>query len=283
MTKHNVPNIVFSSSATVYGDATRFPDMIPIPEHCPIGPTNPYGRTKAAVENLICDHIDAQRNNAKKTGKSGSEWNAALLRYFNPAGSHPSGVMGEDPQGVPYNLLPLLAQVAIGKRDKLLVFGDGRTAVTHQGFPYGKRMLTELCTDYASKDGTAIRDYIHILDLSRGHLVALNYLREHRPGARAWNLGTGKGSTVFEMIKAFEHAVGKELPYEVVGRRAGDVLDLTADPSRANEELGWKAERTLEEACEDLWRWTKNNPQGYRQSPPQELLDKLEAEKKKKS
>lgn len=281
MTKHNVSNIVFSSSATVYGDATRFPDMIPIPEACPIGPTNPYGRTKAAVENLICDHIEAQRNNAKKAGKSGDHWNAALLRYFNPAGSHPSGVMGEDPQGVPYNLLPLLAQVAIGKRDKLLVFGDGRIAITHAGAPYGKRMLTELTADYASKDGTAIRDYVHILDLACGHLVALNYLRQYHPGARAWNLGTGRGSTVFEMIKAFGAAVGKELPYEVVGRRSGDVLDLTADPKRANNELGWKAERTLEDACEDLWRWTKNNPQGYRQSPPQELLDGLAAEKEK--
>lgn len=261
MTKHNVSNIVFSSSATVYGDATRFPDMIPIPEHCPIGPTNPYGRTKAAVEACITDHVEAQRNNLKKEGKPGDHWNAALLRYFNPAGSHPSGVMGEDPQGVPYNLLPLLAQVAIGKKDKLLVFGD----------------------DYASTDGTAIRDYIHILDLAKGHLVALNYLRDHRPGVKAWNLGTGKGSTVFHMIKAFSDAVGRELPYQVVGRRAGDVLDLTANPKLANEELGWKAERTLEDACQDLWRWTKHNPQGYRQSPPQELLDQLKARKQQGS
>ncbi|KAL9128691.1 MAG: hypothetical protein Q9217_002684 [Psora testacea] len=259
MTAHNVSNIVFSSSATVYGDATRFPNMIPIPEHCPIGPTNPYGRTKATVEACITDHVEAQRNNLKKEGKSGDHWNAALLRYFNPAGSHPSGVMGEDPQGVPYNLLPLLAQVAVGKRDKLLVFGD----------------------DYASKDGTAIRDYIHILDLAKGHLVALNYLRDHHPGVRAWNLGTGKGSTVYDMIKAFSTAVGRDLKYEVVGRRDGDVLDLTANPTKANEELGWKAERTLEEACEDLWRWTKNNPQGYRQQPPKELLEKLEEDKKK--
>ncbi len=281
MTKNNVTNIVFSSSATVYGDATRFPNMIPIPEECPIGPTNPYGNTKATVELCITDHIAAQRNNAKKAGKSGEEWNGALLRYFNPAGAHPSGVMGEDPQGVPYNLLPLLAQVAIGKREKLLVFGDGMTAISHSGGPYGLRFLTKLTADYASKDGTAIRDYIHILDLSKGHLVALNYLRERHPGVRAWNLGTGKGSTVFHMIKAFSAAVGKELPYEVVGRRAGDVLDLTANPSRANKELGWKAERTLEDACEDLWRWTKNNPQGYRQKPPQDLLDKLEAERKK--
>ena len=280
MTKYNVSNIVFSSSATVYGDATRFPNMIPIPEECPIGPTNPYGRTKATVEACITDHVEAQRNNLKKEGKSGDHWNAAFLRYFNPAGSHPSAVMGEDPQGVPYNLLPLLAQVAIGKRDKLLVFGDGRTAVSqsHAG-PYAKRFLTNLTTDYASKDGTAIRDYIHILDLAQGHLAALNYLRDNHPGVRAWNLGTGKGSTVFHMIKAFSDAVGKELPYEVVGRRAGDVLDLTANPKRANAELGWKAERTLEDACQDLWRWTKNNPEGYRQSPPKELLDDLKAAK----
>ena len=279
MTKYNVSNIVFSSSATVYGDATRFPNMIPIPEECPIGPTNPYGRTKSTVEACITDHVEAQRANLKKEGKSGEHWNAALLRYFNPAGSHPSGIMGEDPQGVPYNLLPLLAQVAIGKRDKLLVFGDGRTAISFVGGLYGIRDLTELTADYASDDGTAIRDYIHILDLAQGHLQALAYLRKHHPGVRAWNLGTGKGSTVFHMIKAFSAAVGKDLPYTVVGRRAGDVLDLTANPTRANKELKWKAERTLEDACEDLWRWTKNNPQGYRQAPPKELLDQLKEQK----
>lgn len=253
MTKHNVSNIVFSSSATVYGDATRFPDMIPIPEHCPIGPTNTYGRTKSIVESVIADHVQAERNKLKKQGKAYDHWNAANLRYFNPAGSHPSGIMGEDPQGVPFNLLPLLAQVAIGKREKLLVFGD----------------------DYSSTDGTAIRDYIHILDLAAGHLVALNYLRYHRPGVRAWNLGTGKGSTVFHMIKAFSAVVGRDLPYQVVGRREGDVLDLTANPIRANTELEWKAKRTLEDACADLWRWTENNPLGYRQSPPDELLQAL--------
>ncbi|BDD55356.1 UDP-glucose-4-epimerase [Monascus purpureus] len=256
MVKHNVTNIVFSSSATVYGDATRFPNMIPIPEICPLGPTNPYGNTKMGVENAITDVINAQRSNARKAGKPKEEidkWNAALLRYFNPAGAHPSGIMGEDPQGVPYNLLPLLAQVATGKREKLLVFGD----------------------DYASHDGTAIRDYIHILDLADGHLKALDYLRTHNPGVRAWNLGTGRGSTVFEMVHAFSAAVGRDLPYEIAPRRDGDVLNLTSNPTRANEELGWKAERTLEQACEDLWLWTKNNPQGYRQDPPAELLEKL--------
>ncbi|MCJ1435540.1 UDP-glucose-4-epimerase [Xylographa pallens] len=282
MTRHNVTNIVFSSSATVYGDATRVPNMIPIPEECPIGPTNPYGNTKATVELCITDHITAQRTNATKASKpeEAEKWNGALLRYFNPAGAHPSGIMGEDPMGIPFNLLPLLAQVAVGKREKLLVFGDGRTAITQTGHgPYAPRHLTNLTVDYASSDGTAIRDYIHILDLARGHLMALNYLREHHPGVRAWNLGTGKGSTVYHMIKAFKAACGKDLKYEVVGRRAGDVLDLTANPARANYELGWMAERTLEEACEDLWRWTENNPQGYRQEPPKHLLDELKADR----
>lgn len=257
MQAHNVTNIVFSSSATVYGDATRFPDMIPIPERCPLGPTNVYGRTKVMVESMITDLVTAQRNAATKAGKTaeGEKWNGALLRYFNPAGAHPSGIMGEDPQGVPYNLLPLAAQVAVGKREKLLVFGD----------------------DYSSRDGTAIRDYIHILDLANGHLIALNYLRDHHPGVKAWNLGTGTGSTVYEIVNAFGKAVGKPIPYEVVGRRDGDVLDLTANPSLANKELNWKAEKPIEESCADLWRWTKNNPQGYRQQPPQELLDALKA------
>ncbi|KUJ16188.1 UDP-glucose 4-epimerase Gal10 [Mollisia scopiformis] len=250
MTKYNVPNIVFSSSATVYGDATRVPNMIPIPEHCPIGPTNPYGRTKSTIELIITDHIEAQRNNLKKAGKPYEHWNGALLRYFNPAGSHPSGIMGEDPLGVPFNLLPLLGQVATGQREKLLVFGD----------------------DYPSRDGTAIRDYIHVVDLAKGHLAALNHLREKNPGVRAWNLGSGRGCTVFEMINAFSHVVGHDLKYEVVGRRAGDVLDLTANPARANAELGWKTELTLEDACADLWKWVSNNPKGYRQDPPEALI-----------
>ncbi|KAK7538142.1 UDP-glucose 4-epimerase [Phyllosticta citribraziliensis] len=257
MQKNDVTNVVFSSSATVYGDATRFPNMIPIPEHCPIGPTNTYGRTKSTVEAMITDHIHAERNKAKKAGQSPDKFNGALLRYFNPAGAHPSGLMGENPLGVPYNLLPLLAQVAIGKREKLLVFGD----------------------DYASKDGTAIRDYIHVLDLAKGHLVALNYLREHNPGVKAWNLGTGKGSTVFDMAKAFSSTVGRDLAYQVVERRPGDVLDLTANPTLANKELGWKTELTLEDACNDLWKWTENNPEGYNQAPPKEFVEALKASK----
>ncbi|KAI0106159.1 hypothetical protein GGR51DRAFT_518021 [Nemania sp. FL0031] len=255
MKKHNVTNIVFSSSATVYGDATRFENMIPIPEHCPIGPTNTYGRTKSTVESIIEDFISAERQNAKKAGKPFEQWNGANLRYFNPCGAHPSGIMGEDPQGIPYNLLPLLGKVATGERPKLLVFGD----------------------DYPSRDGTAIRDYIHVVDLARGHLVALNNLREHKPGVKAWNLGSGRGSTVFEMIKAFSAVVGHDLPYDVVPRRQGDVLDLTANPTRANVELNWKTELTMEKACEDLWRWVSNNPKGYRQDPPAELLDALKA------
>jgi len=258
MTRHNVTNIVFSSSATVYGDATRIPNMIPIPEHCPIGPTNTYGRTKSMIEMVITDHVEAQRNNLKKAAKPYEQWNGALLRYFNPAGSHPCGIMGEDPLGIPFNLLPLLGQVATGQREKLLVFGD----------------------DYPSRDGTAIRDYIHVVDLAKGHLAALNHLRENHPGVRAWNLGSGRGSTVFEMIKAFSHVVGHPLKYDIVGRRQGDVLDLTANPARANEELGWRTELTMEDACEDLWRWVSHNPQGYRQSPPDVLLKALKEEKK---
>ncbi|RPA86730.1 UDP-glucose 4-epimerase [Ascobolus immersus RN42] len=243
MENHDVKTIVFSSSATVYGDATKH-NLIPIPETCPLGPTNPYGNTKLAIELVIRDQCVARK------GMTG-----ALLRYFNPAGAHPSGIMGEDPQGVPYNLLPLLAQVATGKREKLQVFG----------------------TDYDSHDGTAIRDYIHVIDLAKGHIAALKYLKDHPDtGCREWNLGTGKGSTVFDMIKAFSKSVGRDLPYEIKPRRAGDVLDLTAKPNKANEELGWKAEKTLESACDDLWKWASNNPQGYRQQPPQELLAMLD-------
>ncbi|KID88240.1 UDP-glucose 4-epimerase Gal10 [Metarhizium guizhouense ARSEF 977] len=255
MERNNVTNIVFSSSATVYGDATRFPNMIPIPENCPTGPTNTYGRTKSMIEDVIRDCVNAQRNKLKKADQPFEQWNGALLRYFNPCGAHPSGIMGEDPQGVPYNLLPLLGQVATGKREKLLVFGN----------------------DYKSRDGTAIRDYIHVVDLARGHLAALKYLRENKPGVKEWNLGSGRGSTVFEMIKAFSAVVfgpekSEQLKYEIVARRQGDVLDLTANPALANKELNWKTALGMEKACEDLWRWVKNNPEGYRQEPPAELL-----------
>ncbi|ODV79490.1 GAL10 bifunctional protein [Suhomyces tanzawaensis NRRL Y-17324] len=234
MKAHNVQTVVFSSSATVYGDVTRFGDnlMIPIPEHCPTDPTNPYGKTKRMIENILEDVYASDKAN----------WTMGILRYFNPMGAHPSGLIGEDPLGIPNNLLPYLSQVAIGRRDKLSVFGS----------------------DYDSHDGTPIRDYIHVVDLAKGHISALNYLKKSTSGLyREWNLGTGKGSTVFEIYHAFCKVVGRELPYEVVGRRAGDVLDLTANPSRANEELEWKAELGIDDACSDLWRWTSANPFGF--------------------
>ncbi|KAG0137771.1 hypothetical protein HOY82DRAFT_547327 [Tuber indicum] len=237
-----VKNIVFSSSATIYGDATTYPNMIPVAETCPIGPTNPYGRTKMMIEMVIEDHVESHPG-----------WNATLLKYFNPAGAHPSGLVGEDPRGVPYNLISLLGQVAVGRREKLMVFGK----------------------DYASHDGTAIRDYIHVVDLAKCQLAALNKVRKGTPRCRAWNLGTGRGSTVLEMIKAFSKTVGRDLPYEVVPRRKGDVLDLTAVPTSANEELGWKVEMTLEKACVDQWKWASYNPQWYRRVPPHMLLDAL--------
>lgn len=240
LTAHDVNNFVFSSSATVYGDATRFPNMIPIPEECPTDPMSPYGKTKFFIECILRDHTHAT-----------PKWCTALLRYFNPMGAHPSGLIGEDPQGVPNNLLPFLAQVATGRRDKLKVFGN----------------------DYPSRDGTPIRDYVHVMDLAAGHLSALTKLesqRKENPNpkhgfCREWNLGTGHGSTVLEVIKAFDKAVGRELPYEIVARRDGDVLDLTAKPDRANTELKWKATKTMDEACRDLWNWTQKNPFGYQE------------------
>ncbi|KAG7133570.1 UDP-glucose 4-epimerase uge1 like protein [Verticillium longisporum] len=216
-------------------------------------PLDYYKVNVSGTINLL--RVMKKNDRATKDGKPAERFNGALLRYFNPCGAHPSGLLGEDPQGVPYNLLPLLGQVATGQREKLLVFGD----------------------DYDSKDGTAIRDYIHVGDLAKGHLVALNYLREKNPGVRAWNLGSGRGSTVYDIIKAFSKVVGRDLPYEVRPRRQGDVLNLTANPERANKELNWKTEQTMEKACEDLWRWVENNPQGYRQDPPPELLANAKA------
>lgn len=231
---NDVKTIVFSSSATVYGDVTRFGDnsMIPIPEHCPMDPTNPYGRTKFIIESILKDIYN-----------SDDAWKVAILRYFNPIGAHPSGLLGEDPLGIPNNLLPYLAQVAIGRREKLSIFGN----------------------DYNSRDGTPIRDYIHVVDLAKGHIAALAYLKNLQSKGlyREWNLGTGKGSTVFEVYHAFSKVVGRELPHEVVGRRAGDVLDLTAKPDRANKELQWKTELAIDDACKDLWKWTTENPFGF--------------------
>ncbi|KAK9475199.1 uncharacterized protein V1510DRAFT_410291 [Dipodascopsis tothii] len=232
MEAHGCHSIVFSSSATVYGDATRFENMIPIPENCPLGPTNAYGHTKSTIEEILRDYYAAN----EKT------FRAAILRYFNPIGAHPSGLMGEDPLGVPNNLLPFLAQVATGRREKLQVFGN----------------------DYASRDGTPLRDYIHVVDLAKGHLAALAKIESVSEGiCREWNLGSGHGTTVLEVIAKFSAAVGRDLPFEVVGRRAGDVLDLTAAPQRAADELHWKTQLSIDDACRDLWNWTTKYPYGY--------------------
>ncbi|SCU79825.1 LANO_0A07602g1_1 [Lachancea nothofagi CBS 11611] len=234
MKKFGTYKLVFSSSATVYGDATRFPDMIPIPEECPTGPTNPYGKTKLAIEEIL---EDLHTSDPEK-------WRFAVLRYFNPIGAHPSGLIGEDPLGIPNNLLPSMAQVAVKRREKLFVFGN----------------------DYNSRDGTPIRDYIHVVDLAKGHIAALKYLdqvNDNQGLYRAWNLGSGTGSTVLEVYKAFCQTCSIDLPYEIVGRRAGDVLNLTAKPDRATKELKWSTHFKVADACADLWNWTTNNPFGY--------------------
>ncbi|KIX05157.1 UDP-glucose 4-epimerase GalE [Rhinocladiella mackenziei CBS 650.93] len=224
MERHGVHQLIYSSSATVYGDATRFEGMIPIPEECPLDAVQPYGRTKITSERIIADSCEANPH-----------LRAGLLRYFNPVGAHPSGLIGEDPKGIPNNLLPLIAQVAIGKREKLTVFGN----------------------DFDTPDGTPIRDYLHVGDLAAGHLSALEKIRQFPPAdrCRVWNLGTGQGATVLQVIHAFEAATGLKIPYEIGGRRQGDVLNLTAKVDRAEKELNWKAKKTLEEACKDLWKW----------------------------
>ena len=225
MQSNGVKNIVFSSSATVYGD----PESVPIKEDFPVATTNPYGSTKLMMETILQDLHQAHE-----------EWNVALLRYFNPIGAHPSGLIGEDPGGIPNNLLPYIAQVAVGKLDKLKVFGN----------------------DYPTRDGTGVRDYIHVVDLARGHLAALDKLKE-KPGVVTYNLGTGKGYSVLEVIKAFEKATGKEVPYEIVDRRPGDIAECWADPSKAKEELDWQAEYGIEGMCRDAWNWQSKNPDGY--------------------
>lgn len=225
MKKHGVTDLVFSSSATVYGD----PATVPITEEFPLSATNPYGRTKLFIEYILKDlHI------------SDSSWNIALLRYFNPAGAHKSGRIGEDPNGMPNNLLPFVAQVAVGKREKLSVFGN----------------------DYPTPDGTGVRDYIHVVDLAKGHLKAIDKLTGD-PGLVIYNLGTGNGYSVLDMINAFEAASGKPVPYQVVDRRPGDVATCYADPKKAKEELGWTAELGIKEMCEDGWRWQSQNPNGF--------------------
>ncbi|MEF1254327.1 UDP-glucose 4-epimerase GalE [Vibrio sp. M260112] len=225
MREANVKTLVFSSSATVYGD----PASVPITEDFPTSATNPYGRSKLMVEECLSDFQ-----------KANPEWSITLLRYFNPVGSHPSGELGEDPQGIPNNLMPFVSQVAVGRREFLSVFGN----------------------DYPTKDGTGVRDYIHVMDLSDGHVAALDKVGQ-KSGLHIYNLGTGNGYSVIEMVKAFELASGKNVPYQIVARRPGDIAECWADPSKASKELGWQAKRTLEEMTSDTWRWQSNNPQGY--------------------
>ncbi|MFU8857369.1 MAG: UDP-glucose 4-epimerase GalE [Deferrisomatales bacterium] len=225
MAEHGVRDLVFSSSATVYGD----PHAVPIREDFPLGATNPYGRSKLMIEEILRDLHRAE-----------PAWNIALLRYFNPVGAHPSGRIGEDPNGIPNNLLPYLSQVAVGKLPELRVFGD----------------------DYPTPDGTGVRDYLHVVDLAVGHLRALEKLRA-KPGAEVWNLGTGRGYSVLEMVAAFEKAAGRRIPYRVVDRRPGDIAVCYADPAKAAAELGWTATRGLEEMVADTWRWQAANPEGY--------------------
>jgi UDP-glucose 4-epimerase len=225
MDSHGVRNLVFSSSATVYGAS----EEVPLTEKMPLDAVNPYGRTKEQIEDILSD-----------LGASDSRWRIALLRYFNPVGAHESGRIGEDPTGTPNNLLPFVAQVAVGRRDKVMVFGN----------------------DYPTPDGTGVRDYIHVVDLAAGHLAALEYLNGHG-GVHRWNLGTGRGSSVLEVLEAFSRAAGHPVPYEFAPRRPGDAAVSYADPSAALADLGWSAGRTLDQMCQDHWRWQKNNPQGY--------------------
>ncbi|MBS2936425.1 UDP-glucose 4-epimerase GalE [Nocardioides sp. J2M5] len=225
MQKHDVDKLVFSSSATVYGT-----DQAGATEDQPTFATNPYGWTKVMQEQILRDVAVAS-----------PEMRIALLRYFNPVGAHPSGTIGEDPSGIPNNLTPFIAQVAVGKRDKLAVFGD----------------------DYDTVDGTGVRDYIHVEDLAAGHVAALEELTRTDKSVNTWNLGSGRGTSVLEMLHAFERAVGRELPYEVVPRRPGDVATSYADPSRANAELGWSTQKSIDDMAADAWRWQSQNPQGF--------------------
>lgn len=226
MRESGVKRIVFSSSATVYGN----PAVIPITEACPKGQcTNPYGWTKSMMEQIMTD-----------LQKSDPEWNVILLRYFNPVGAHKSGRIGEDPKGIPNNLMPYIAQVAVGKLEKLGVFGN----------------------DYDTPDGTGVRDYIHVVDLAVGHVKAIRYILTD-PGLDVINLGTGTGYSVLDMVKAFSKACGREIPYEIKARREGDIDMCYADPAKAEKVLDWKAVHTLEEMCEDSWRWQSQNPNGY--------------------
>lgn len=226
MKKAGVKSIIFSSSATVYGD----PDVVPITESSPTGSTtNPYGRSKYMIEKCLSDLYDAE-----------PDWSVTLLRYFNPVGAHPSGTMGEDPQGIPNNLMPFIAQVAVGRREQLSIYGN----------------------DYNTIDGTGVRDYIHVVDLADGHIAALKVAGE-KHGLHIYNLGTGQGSSVLEMVEAFAHACGKPVPYEICARRTGDIAECWASTAKAEKDLGWKATRSIAEMSADTWNWQSNNPQGY--------------------
>lgn len=226
MRKHNVKNIIFSSSATVYGN----PAFVPITEACPKGEiTNPYGQTKSMLEQVL---IDIQ--------KADSEWNVIILRYFNPIGAHKSGTIGENPNGIPNNLMPYITQVAVGKLKCLGVFGD----------------------DYETHDGTGVRDFIHVVDLAIGHVKAIEKISQ-KAGLCIYNLGTGRGYSVLDIVKNFEEASGIKIPYEMKPRRAGDIAACYADPEKAGREMSWKAQRGIGEMCEDSWRWQSNNPNGY--------------------
>ncbi len=225
MIKYDVKNIVFSSSATVYGN----PTSVPITEDFPIKPANPYGNTKYIIETILKDIQIAN-----------PDWNVIILRYFNPVGAHESGLIGEDPNGIPNNLMPYISQVAVGRLPYLKVYGN----------------------DYPTKDGTGVRDYIHVVDLAQGHLKALDKLLTN-PGYCIYNLGTGQGYSVLDVITTFEKWSQRKIPYKIVGRRPGDIAECYADPSKANRELAWKAERNLDDMCRDTWNWQKKNPNGY--------------------
>lgn len=226
MRKHNCKNIIFSSSATVYGD----PAVIPIPEDCPKGQcTNPYGQTKSMLEQVM---IDVQ--------KADPEWNVVLLRYFNPIGAHPSGKIGENPNGIPNNLMPYITQVAIGKRERLGVFGN----------------------DYPTRDGTGVRDYIHVMDLASAHVAALQAITR-KAGLAIYNIGTGQGYSVLDVVNAFIRVNKVDIPYTIMPRRAGDIATCYCNPEKAARELGWKAQFGLDDMCRDAWNWQKNNPNGY--------------------
>lgn len=226
MRNHNCKNIVFSSSATVYGS----PKSVPIIEDFPLSVTNPYGRTKLMLEEILQDLYVAD-----------NDWKVILLRYFNPIGAHKSGIIGEDPKGIPNNLTPYITQVAIGKLESLGVFGD----------------------DYDTPDGTGVRDYIHVVDLADGHVKAIQKLEKSEGGVQIYNLGTGIGYSVLDVLKSFEKAVGKPIKYEIKPRRAGDIAECYADATKAKEELGWTAKYDIAQMCEDAWRWQKNNPNGF--------------------